>query len=193
MFFFLLMIKSWVCQVSKLVEINIHFHIRVMVQEIYWVRKHKPNICQHTVETCFLSKLLLLQFWIACCPGGHYWDYFIDRLAQEKRNSIAKALELCLSCASPSIWLSYQSIQITAAYLKSWGLVDFIYCHLTFKWVKVNLMKVPQNILFQCKGCWWHALLWCFTVVSQCYWCHFNMSEQKEWNFSAMAIEMFFA
>ena len=40
-----------------------------------------------------------------CCPGGLYWGY-IDGLMQERRNSIAKALELCLSCnASTSTML----------------------------------------------------------------------------------------
>ena len=29
--------------------------------------------------------------------------YYIDGLVQERRNSIANALELCLSCTNPSI------------------------------------------------------------------------------------------
>ena len=32
------------------------------------------------------------------------WDYQIDRLMQERRNSIAGALELCLSCTNPLRW-----------------------------------------------------------------------------------------
>ena len=56
----------------------------------------------------------------ACHTGSHYWDYYpgalswyqvietclkigfnIDRLVQERHNSIANALELCLSCTNP--------------------------------------------------------------------------------------------
>ena len=33
---------------------------------------------------------------------GHYICY-VDGLVQERRNSIANALELCLSCTNPSI------------------------------------------------------------------------------------------
>ena len=61
----------------------------------------------------------------ACCPVGHYWHYYhsvlslsqvntctwylrlsdihIDGLVEERRNSIANALELRLSCSKPSI------------------------------------------------------------------------------------------
>ena len=32
--------------------------------------------------------------------------YHIDGLMQERHNSTANALELCLSCTNPSIWIS---------------------------------------------------------------------------------------
>ena len=33
-------------------------------------------------------------------------DNYLDELVQERHNSIANALELCLSCTNPSIWVS---------------------------------------------------------------------------------------
>ena len=41
---------------------------------------------------------------------------YIDRLVQERRNSIANALELRLSCTNPSIWKDCLYIEIDSVY-----------------------------------------------------------------------------
>ena len=60
--------------------------------------------------------IFLLKF-NSVWPVGHFWDHpgafplcqispcnpYFDRLVQERRNSSALAMELCLSCTMPSI------------------------------------------------------------------------------------------
>ena len=51
----------------------------------------------------------------------------IDGLLQERRNSIALAMELRLSCTNPSIWLNYITINEKMIYIKSNADINLIY------------------------------------------------------------------
>ena len=59
------------------------------------------------LQAHYLYDVTLLSSWRNNASKGHdnVYEYF-DGLVQERRNSIANALELRLSCTNPSIWLS---------------------------------------------------------------------------------------
>ena len=55
-------------------------------------------------ETCLYIECSPMNVQLPQRTGvTHLWDN-IDRLMQERRNSIANALDLCLSCTNPWIW-----------------------------------------------------------------------------------------
>ena len=84
-----------------------------------------------------LGELWHVNYWVgATSPIVSQWLH-IDGLVQKRRNSIANALELCLTCTNPSIWwyrswsalfqLMAPAITWTSVGLSSEGLVKFIW------------------------------------------------------------------
>ena len=87
-----------------------------------------------------------------------YFSYFIG-LVQERRNSIAKALELCLSCTNPSICTlqllvlsvhpSLCVYQISdASSLASMVLLQRNFCFLTLKYLLINFCFNYSNMVY---------------------------------------------
>ena len=57
------------------------------------------------------------QDFLRCCGS---WREYNGGLVQERRNSIANALELCLSCTKPSIWWTYFDVTMTCVLPVPW-------------------------------------------------------------------------
>ena len=70
-----------------------------------------------------------LQYTCKTYGGPVYWQ--IDGLVQERRNSIANALELRLSCTNLSIYLHYQASVYSGNGLASnWCQAILTYCEI---------------------------------------------------------------
>ena len=84
-----------------------------------------------TCETCIhwnrnviflqilLGQVMSLKMWMRCRPISLHFQFFmlsyqINGLVQERRNSIANALELCLSCSNPLRFRWEVQVQVQA-------------------------------------------------------------------------------
>ena len=92
------------------------FQMLTLLQK-YLVPCHYLNQWWHSIRYCGKFVKILL-----CHSGKYLWSFpqygsinsavifyilqqeHVDGLVQERHNSIANALELCLSCTNPSIW-----------------------------------------------------------------------------------------
>ena len=81
-----------------------------------WV---SPHICWNKRNTAHILKATTQtnSEWDTCQNPDLLYEIHIDGLLQERRNSIANALELSLSCINPSIW-SIETIYILLQPLK---------------------------------------------------------------------------
>ena len=136
-------------------------------------RAHTKNM--HTVYTVFCDGFVLTDFSIitqGCCTDPEIIIYYIyiNGLVQERCNSSAYALELCLSCTNPLIWkyilntLIHYGLVMPYGVIKSgtkplpepllanpqWGLLSFtcgqLYrkCFGTFPWYKGSVSSLPS-------------------------------------------------
>ena len=70
------------------------------------------------VSPCYIEILNHTQYWFLHCVQYEQTtlytgaQYDINELVQEKRNSMANALELHLSCTNPSIYVTHRAIMI---------------------------------------------------------------------------------
>ena len=67
------------------------------------------------------------------------WDHDIDGLVHERRNYIANALELRLSCTNPSIWLVFCEFRV-------WSMLYLCYCSVVCHIVQYWAMLWKQHV-----------------------------------------------
>ena len=66
-----------------------------------------PAICQWCIDSRYLESCLSMLYWCQDHLFRYRYSYYADQIdgsVQERRNSIANALELHLSCTNPSRW-----------------------------------------------------------------------------------------
>ena len=123
---------------------------------------------------CLYDEKFLHFNWITAFENRLLLLSYIDGLMQERRNSNALAMELCLSCTNPSIYIigikvssfkkirSLSSIKLTSCLLK-----NFHYKNKTLSWPSYifyngNALtwKDDRNIVKMCKNlCFYHISL----------------------------------
>ena len=139
----------------------------------FWDLQQDCVICLWCLSFCCLPVpvryfSMSVQY-MACHPGGHLWDYYsntpslsqvtahhFDGLMQERRNSIANALELRLSCANTSIWsldahrwnLLVPDLQTSCRDLNTWQGTRIIVLIIAATWHAPLMMSQFLNQLF---------------------------------------------
>ena len=93
--------KCRVCNMYK----SMNFITHEVLDKFLWCHKGSEmlELTSHKNKLCgiFFSNLFIRYI----CMDTDAWNKeYIDGLVQERHNSIANALELCLSCTNPSIW-----------------------------------------------------------------------------------------
>ena len=101
-------------------------------------------------------------------------DFHIDGLVQERRNSIANALELRLSCTNPSMWYRITDILLAIncdAYVNT--------CRVL--WYRADAMEIPQSCTKPsiCTIAWY-----CYTETKMSFWRNILVTVSTgEWHF----------
>ena len=70
---------------------------------------HSTHIQQKIIDQYIFNSIYILSSVVTFSPKHYIYGHLvmhIGGLAQERRNSIANALELCLSCTKPSIYIT---------------------------------------------------------------------------------------
>ena len=144
----------------------------------YWLNINARSWVAFILRTISLETLKLL--------GAHE----IDGLAQERRNFIANALELCLSCANPLKWSCAASLTIL---VKCKFFYPRMVCHPSHDslcWLATNLEGHTGEVLSKVTGylwtvggtenqqqstsVWWNIVINVWHIFDNIHWLHID-------------------